>query len=80
MISPGAALRTHYAIALLLRQGIPWHAAEVPVAGENPTPQEGAFSPPVPVSVVTTPYPSRRSSVVKLYWTPSSTQTVKSRS
>jgi hypothetical protein len=57
VISPGAALRTHYAIALLRRQGIAWHAAEVSVAGESPTPQERAFSLPVPVSVVTTPYP-----------------------
>ena len=46
VISPGAALRTHYAIALLRRQGISWHAAEVPVAAERPTPQEGGYSPP----------------------------------
>ena len=57
VISPGAALRTHYAIALLRRQGISWHAAEVPVAAERPTPQEGGYSPPVPISMVTTPYP-----------------------
>jgi hypothetical protein len=57
VISPGAALRTHYAIALLRSQGISWHAAEVPMAAESPSPQKGAFSPPVPVSMVTTPYP-----------------------
>jgi hypothetical protein len=50
--SPGAAVRTHYAIALLGRQGIPWHAAPVPLAT-----QVGRSSPPVPVSLVTTPYP-----------------------
>ena len=52
--SPGAALRTHYAIALLARHGISWHADPVPVAAHA-----GSFSPPVPVSLVTTSYPAQ---------------------
>lgn len=52
MTSPGAALRTHYAIALLARHGISWHAAPVLVAAHA-----GSFSPPVPVSLVTSSYP-----------------------
>lgn len=50
--SPAAALRSHYAIALLARHGISWHAAPTPVAAHA-----GSFSPPVPVSLVTSPYP-----------------------
>jgi trypsin-like peptidase/TonB-like protein len=52
MTSPGAAVRTHYAIALLGRHGISWHAAPVAVAAHT-----DSFSPPVPVSLVTTSYP-----------------------
>ena len=55
--SPGAALRIHYAIALLRRQGISWQAASVPTAPTSPAPQASGFSPPVPVSLVATPYP-----------------------
>ena len=54
--SPGAALRIHYAMALLRRQGISWHAASAP-APTSPAPQASGFSPPVPVSLVATPYP-----------------------
>jgi hypothetical protein len=57
-LSPGAALRIHYAISLLERYHIAWHAA-AGVAEQNETaPQEEkGFTPPVPVSVVGTPYP-----------------------
>jgi hypothetical protein len=60
---PGAALRSHYAIALLRQHDIPWHAAVAPAAPASPTApgspaqQAGGFSPPVPVSLVATPYP-----------------------
>jgi Trypsin-like peptidase domain/Gram-negative bacterial TonB protein C-terminal len=80
--TPGAALRIHYAIALLQRQGISWHGA-VAQAEPEPTSEQAAssppdtanrlsrggaaqlpaaqqaigVSPPVPVSVVPTPYP-----------------------
>jgi len=55
--SPGVALRIHYAMALLSRQGISWHAALVPAAPTSPAPQASGFSPPVPISLVATPYP-----------------------
>jgi hypothetical protein len=56
--SPGAALRIHYAIALLRQHGIAWHAALAAAAPPNsPAPQASGFSPPVPLSLVTTPYP-----------------------
>ena len=57
VMSPGAALRSHYVIALLHRQGISWHRDFSPAAPESPAPQAGGFSPPAPVSLVTTPYP-----------------------
>ena len=57
VMSPGAALRIHYAIALLERQGVSWHAAPVPAGAQSPAPQVGGFSPPVPVSLVANPYP-----------------------
>jgi hypothetical protein len=56
--SPGAALRIHYAIALLHQHGIAWHAALAVAAPPNsPVPQSSGFSPPVPLSLVATPYP-----------------------
>ncbi len=56
--SPGAALRIHYAISLLRQKGIAWHPALVASAPPNsPTPPASGFSPPVPVSLVATPYP-----------------------
>jgi hypothetical protein len=54
---PGAVLRIHYAMALLRRQGISWHGASVPTVPMSPAPQASGFSPPVPVSLVATPYP-----------------------
>src|SRR6516165_1023110 len=39
VMSPGAALRIHYVIALLRRQGISWHRALLPVAQQSPAPQ-----------------------------------------
>jgi Trypsin-like peptidase domain/Gram-negative bacterial TonB protein C-terminal len=57
-LSPGAALRIHYAISLLQRNHIAWHAASEPAArGAAAPPQDLGFSPPVPVSVVGTNYP-----------------------
>jgi len=56
--SPGAALRIHYAIALLRQHGIAWHAASAVAAPpKSPAPQASGFSPPVPLSLVATPYP-----------------------
>jgi outer membrane biosynthesis protein TonB len=55
--SPGAALRIHYAISLLRHHGIPWHTAFVSATVGSPTSQASSFSPPVPVSLVSTPYP-----------------------
>jgi TonB family protein len=56
-LSPGAALRVHYAISLLEKNHIAWHAAEQPEwRKEAPAPEDG-FTPPVPLSVVGTNYP-----------------------
>jgi hypothetical protein len=56
--SPGAALRIHYAIALLRQHGITWRAAVAAATPQDsPAPQAGEFSPPVPASLVATPYP-----------------------
>jgi hypothetical protein len=67
MLSPGAALRIHYAISLLRQHGISWHtdlaasasaaSAGSSAASEPAAPQASGFSPPVPLSVVATPYP-----------------------
>ncbi len=59
--APGAALRIHYAIALLRELGIPWHMAPgssepAEYKQESAEPAKG-FSAPVPLSVVATPYP-----------------------
>ena len=54
---PGAALRIHYAIALLRRQGISWHTSWAAAAPPSHMPQVSGFSPPVPASLVATPYP-----------------------
>lgn len=56
-LSPGAALRIHYAISLLQRNHIAWHAAVEPEWRKEPLPQQAGFSPPAPVSVVGTNYP-----------------------
>ena len=55
--SPGAALRIHYAISLLQKNHIAWHAAAQPERLTEVLAQELEFSPPVPVSVVGTNYP-----------------------
>jgi TonB family protein len=53
-VAPGAALRIHYALALLQQKHIPWNDA----SRATKTPQQnGESSPPVPLSVVGTPYP-----------------------
>lgn len=60
-LAPGAALRAHYAIALLDQLHITWHMASL-AAEQTPTaaPQAAArFSPPVPLTIVNTPYPPR---------------------
>jgi Trypsin-like peptidase domain/Gram-negative bacterial TonB protein C-terminal len=57
--SPGAVLRIHYAMALLRRQGITWHAASALAAPTSPAPQASGFSSPVPISLVATPYPAQ---------------------
>jgi len=57
VMSPGAAVRIHYALALLRRHGISWHAALHSVVPQSVASQESGFSPPVPVSLVATPYP-----------------------
>jgi outer membrane biosynthesis protein TonB len=56
--APGAALPIHYAIALLRERGIAWQtvSAEPQIAQNVPQAQEG-YSPPVPLSLVSTPYP-----------------------
>ena len=56
-LSPGAALRIHYAISLLQKNHIAWHAATESSSRREVPPQEAGFSPPVPVSVVGTNYP-----------------------
>jgi hypothetical protein len=56
--APGAALRTHYAISMLRERGIPWHSAADPSPqAESPAQQTEGFTPPVPLSLVATPYP-----------------------
>ena len=56
--SPGAAVRIHYAIALLQQQGISWHATlERGAARESSARTTNGFSPPTPLSLVAAPYP-----------------------
>lgn len=55
--SPGAALDIHYAMALLRREGIAWHEAPAEEPAARQAPEPGRFTPPVPVSLVATPYP-----------------------
>ena len=56
-LSAGAAVRTHYAISLLQRNHIAWHAAPEPASQGAAAAQEAGFSPPAPVSVVGVNYP-----------------------
>jgi Trypsin-like peptidase domain/Gram-negative bacterial TonB protein C-terminal len=57
--SPGAALDVHYAIALLRQKGIAWHTAPAAAVPVSPAPQTDRFTPPIPLSLVATPYPSQ---------------------
>ncbi len=56
-LAPGAALRIHYAIALLQQQHISWDMASESSGQSAATATPPAFAPPVPLSVVATPYP-----------------------
>ncbi|HVH72586.1 MAG TPA: energy transducer TonB, partial [Candidatus Dormibacteraeota bacterium] len=58
--SPGAAVRIHYAISLLQKHDIPWHASLEPAgsAGNSAESAKG-FSPPTPLSLVAAPYPAQ---------------------
>jgi hypothetical protein len=56
-LSPGAALRIHYAISLLQKNHIAWHAVAASSSRREVPPQEDGFAPPVPVSIVGTNYP-----------------------
>jgi hypothetical protein len=56
-LSPGAALRIHYAISLLQKNHIAWHPAAEPAWRREAPAQQDGYSPPVPVSVVGTNYP-----------------------
>ncbi len=56
-LSPGAAVRTHYAISLLQKNHIAWHAAPEPASRREAPTQEAGFTPPVAVSVVGVNYP-----------------------
>ena len=56
-LSPGAALRIHYAISLLQKNHIAWHAAAEASSRREVPPQEAGFTPPFPVSIVGTNYP-----------------------
>ena len=56
--SPGAAVRIHYAISLLQKHDIPWHATLEPSAHtESPTESEKGFYLPTPLSLVAAPFP-----------------------
>src|SRR5208283_1444482 len=56
----GAAVPVHYAIALLQQKGIPWHIASGAVGpGDGPAPQAQGFSPPAPLSLISSPYPTQ---------------------
>jgi TonB family protein len=59
-LSPGAALRIHYAISLLEKNHIAWHAAMAAEAVSQPEKaraQDTGFVPPMPISVVGVNYP-----------------------
>lgn len=56
--SPGAAVRIHYAIALLQRRGIAWHATlDAAESTEKAVENANGFSLPTPLSLVAAPYP-----------------------
>jgi outer membrane biosynthesis protein TonB len=56
----GAAVPVHYAIALLLQKGIPWHTASGTFGPTDTSAgQASGFSPPIPLSLVASPYPAQ---------------------
>ncbi|HKM89791.1 MAG TPA: energy transducer TonB [Candidatus Acidoferrales bacterium] len=56
----GAAVPVHYAIALLQQKGIPWHIASGALGpGDGPAAPAQGYSPPAPLSLVASPYPSQ---------------------
>ena len=56
----GAAVPVHYAIALLQEKRIPWHIASGALGpGDGPAAPAQGFSPPAPLSLVASPYPSQ---------------------
>lgn len=56
----GAGVPIHYALALLQQRGIPWHtASETSGHSDASAPSAQGFSPPAPLSVVASPYPSQ---------------------
>lgn len=56
--APGAALPIHYAIALLHERGIAWQTVSAePLLAQNAAQADQGSSPPVPISLVGTPYP-----------------------
>ena len=56
----GAAVPVHYLIALLQQKGIAWHAASpVSQPAASAGVAGGTFSPPTPVSLVASPFPSQ---------------------
>lgn len=56
--APGAVLPIHYAIALLHERGIAWQTVSAqPVLAQNAPQADQGSSPPVPISLVGTPYP-----------------------
>ncbi len=55
---PGAAVPIHYAIALLQRHGIAWHAMAPSAPAPDATSNAPSLTLPVPLSVVPAPYPS----------------------
>jgi hypothetical protein len=55
-----AAVPVHYVIALLQQKGIPWHSgSEVAKSSEGSPPSKETFSPPAPLSLVASPFPSQ---------------------
>ena len=56
----GAAVSIHYAIALLQQKNIAWHnASEDSRPSDSSAAQADGFSPPAPLSLVASPYPSQ---------------------
>lgn len=56
----GAAVPVHYVIALLLQKGISWHSAPPASKPDDGGPSKnGPFSPPAPLSLVASPFPSQ---------------------